>query len=40
VGNKADKEDLVVTEEDMSMLAEKCQVQCFFTSALTGLNVE
>jgi GTPase SAR1 family protein len=24
VGNKADKEDLVVTDEDMSLLAEKC----------------
>ena len=39
-GNKCDKHDSQVTDEDMQLLEEKTGVKCYFTSALTGENIE
>lgn len=39
-GNKCDLEDSQVSEEDMKTLEEKLQIRCFFTSAVTGENIE
>jgi len=40
VGNKSDREDCIITDDDIKEVTDQLEVQCFKTSALTGDQVD